>query len=193
MSEPLVRSSRPQGEPPDVKRTSHLCSRRMWWCLIFASHLQTFFPPLSCSSYPPACLTRQSSSTRRSKIRPARLGASGDWTHDRLPRAAAWPETGALSTPRNSTGINEYLYSLSLRWPEAVRCSALGVVVSPPRCSFLPPALAAPCARRSLRSLLPALLLALLPACSDSSIARALVCLAPRARSAPRELGGHHP
>ena len=120
----------PKVAPSCFKRTSLLRSRQMWWCLIFASHRDASAPLSSCSSYPSACLDRQSSSTRRSKIRPARLGASGDWTHDRLPRAAAWPDSGALSTPRNSTGINEYLYSLSLRWPDAVRCSDPGVILS---------------------------------------------------------------
>ena len=67
---------------------------------------------------------RQSSSTKRAKIRPTRVGADCDWTSDLLPRPDAWPEAGQLMLPRNGAGVNEYLYVLSRRHSDAVRCAA---------------------------------------------------------------------
>ena len=71
-------------------------------------------------------MCRQSSPTKRAKIRPARLGSDGSFTYDWLPRPASWPAAGRLLAERNATGINEYLYLLSLRHPEAIRCASHG-------------------------------------------------------------------
>jgi len=63
----------------------------------------------------------QSSPSKRAKIPPGRLGAGGSFTCTWLPRPAAWPSTGKMVLPRNADGINEYIYILSLRHPDAIR------------------------------------------------------------------------
>ena len=69
---------------------------------------------------------RQSTPSKRAKVAPGRLGAGGSFTITWLPRPAAWPPTGQMVLPRNADGINEYLYILSLRHPDAIRCVPSG-------------------------------------------------------------------
>ena len=69
---------------------------------------------------------RQASPTKRAKIQPSRIGVDDEtFTLDWLPRPAGWPLTGQLSAPRNAVGVNEYLYLLSRRHPDAVKYASL--------------------------------------------------------------------
>ena len=68
-------------------------------------------------------LPLQVSPSKRTAVRTARLGAGGEFTMDKLPRPSEWPEAVQLTLPRSTTGINEYIYALAKRHPDAIRCA----------------------------------------------------------------------
>ena len=41
-----------------------------------------------------------------------------------IPRPRSFGDAVQLDLPRSAVGVNEYIYALSLRHPEAVRCAA---------------------------------------------------------------------
>ena len=50
-----------------------------------------------------------------------------------IPRPKSYGAAVQLDLPRSAVGVNEYIYALSLRHPEAVRCAA-----GPPSPTHLP-------------------------------------------------------
>ena len=93
---------------------------------------------------PPARLRRimamcqVTSSTKLLKVSAPALGRGGAASCCWIPRPRSFGEAVELDLPRTYVGVNEYLYALSRRHPQAVRCrAALKLFVQCRRCTFL--------------------------------------------------------
>ena len=64
-------------------------------------------------------------SSPRSVIRHSRLGRTGSSSAVWIPRPKRYGPEVELDLPRSAVGINEYIYALSLRHPEAVRYASV--------------------------------------------------------------------
>ena len=70
----------------------------------------------------PAC--QASSPTKRARLAAPAVGRGGSATACWIPRPKAFGEAVELDLPRSAVGVHEYLYALSLRHPDAVKCAA---------------------------------------------------------------------
>ena len=86
-------------------------------------------------------LWQAASPTKRARVAAPALGRGGSGSVTWLPRPTSYSATVQLDVPRLAVGVNEYLYALSLRHPEAVRCGS-------PRCKH---SLLRPCAPSDLQ------------------------------------------
>jgi len=68
-------------------------------------------------------MCQASSPTKLAKIRAPAVGRSGEATYCWIPRPALYGDAVECSPPRSAVGINEYIYALSQRHPDAVRCA----------------------------------------------------------------------
>ena len=70
----------------------------------------------------PAC--QASSPTKRARLTAPAVGRGGSAAACWIPRPKAFGEAVELDLPRSAVGVHEYLYALSLRHPDAVKCAA---------------------------------------------------------------------